>query len=56
MDTPIRTRKKYPLDILLDKIVRMREDLLTIERALERMQRETMQLTDHRNGNSRAAR
>ena len=30
------------LEVLLDKISHMREELLTIERALERMQREAV--------------
>jgi len=43
-------RPKDSLDILLDKISTMREDLLTIERALERMQREALELTQRRDG------
>jgi hypothetical protein len=33
---------------LLDKIAHMREELLTIERALERMQKQSVSLTERR--------
>jgi hypothetical protein len=35
------------LEILLDKIATMPDELLTIERALERMQREAVELSKH---------
>jgi hypothetical protein len=41
-------------DILLDKISQMREELLTIERTLERLQREEVELTPRRDGRDRA--
>jgi hypothetical protein len=44
------TDKKDTLDILLEKINRMREELQTIERALERMQQEAIELTERRDG------
>jgi hypothetical protein len=39
---------KDSFDMVLDKICHMREELLTIERALERMQREAVELTENR--------
>jgi hypothetical protein len=44
------TIRKDSLDILLDKISIMRDELLTIERAVERMQREAVELTQSRDG------
>ena len=40
--------RKDTLDILLDKINHIREELLTIERALERMQKEAVELAERR--------
>jgi hypothetical protein len=40
--------RKGSLDVLLDKIALMREELLTIERALERFQREAIELSQNR--------
>jgi hypothetical protein len=42
------------LDILLDKISHMREELLTIERALERMQKAAVEQARSRNGSGKA--
>ena len=44
---------KDSLDILLDKINHMREELLTIERALGRMQREAVELVQRRDGSGK---
>ncbi len=42
--------KKDTVEILLDKVANMREEMLTIERALERIQREALELAQSRNG------
>jgi hypothetical protein len=42
------------LDVLLDKISHMREELLTVERALERMQKDAVELTQRRNDSGKA--
>jgi hypothetical protein len=42
---------KDVINVLLDKICTMREDLLTVERALERLQAaESLELANHRDG------
>ena len=41
---------KNVINVLLDKISTMREDLLTVERALERLQAEALKLENRRNG------
>jgi len=41
--------KKDTVEILLDKVAQMREEMLTIERALERIQREALELAQSRN-------
>jgi hypothetical protein len=38
------------INVVLDKFALMREELLNIERALERMQREGLELTIRRDG------
>ena len=45
-----RYAHKDVLDVLLDKISSMREDLLTVERALERIQAEALELANRRDG------
>ena len=42
--------KKDTVEILLDKVANMREEMLTIERALERIQSEALELAQSRNG------
>jgi len=49
-----RPTRKDSVDVLLDKINHMWEELLTIERALERMQKDAVELTQRRNGSGKA--
>lgn len=49
-----RPIRKDSVDVLLDKINHMWEELLTIERALERMQKDAVELTQRRNGSGMA--
>ena len=46
---------KDVIDILLDKISTMREDLLTVERALERLQAEALHLANRRDQSGKIA-
>jgi hypothetical protein len=47
---------KDSLDILLDKIPHMRDELLNMERALARFQKEAMELASERRATSKTAR
>jgi hypothetical protein len=52
METKFRSSPKEAVQILPEEASRMREDLRTVERALERIQKEAAELAQHRNGSS----
>jgi hypothetical protein len=47
--------QKNVIDVLLDKISNMREDLLTVELALERIQAQALELENPRKGSGESA-
>jgi hypothetical protein len=53
MDTKSTSSPKDAVEVLFEKVSRMREDLRTVERALERIQKEAAELVQGRNRSER---